>query len=277
MARTDNALAIVYVATNIINGGHYVGCTKIGLSRRRYQHERDARRGVNKGAFHAAIRKYGPEAFKWTIHATFATREEAADAERSLIETTSPRYNSTVGGEGYKPRVMSAAARARLAAMHKGNTYRLGKNHSDEVRDQLRNIGLRDKEKWMLRSHLGPKASSKEVVCLNDGATYASASEAARAYSLKKSAVIEVCGRHPRRYTAGGLTFRYVEDVQEGETAINVDDRPRKDNSSGFKGVYRANNKWRAERRVNGVRIDCGLFDTPEAAHQAYVAAGGGR
>jgi len=46
-------------------------------------------------------------------------------------------------------------------------------------------------------------------------------------------------------------------------------------NTSGYKGVswHRQNNKWSAGTRVNGIRHHLGYFDTPEAAHAAYVDA----
>lgn len=49
-------------------------------------------------------------------------------------------------------------------------------------------------------------------------------------------------------------------------------------NSSGFKGVHEffsrgVGGRWRARIGVNGRRISLGLFDSPEAAHAAYVAA----
>ena len=46
-------------------------------------------------------------------------------------------------------------------------------------------------------------------------------------------------------------------------------------NTSGFKGVHweKKSQKWRAQIRINSVRRYLGLFDTPEAAHAAYVAA----
>ena len=49
----------------------------------------------------------------------------------------------------------------------------------------------------------------------------------------------------------------------------------RKDNKSGFRGVYlcRWTGRWRAEIRAFGKRIKIGRFDTPEAAAEAYLAA----
>lgn len=48
-----------------------------------------------------------------------------------------------------------------------------------------------------------------------------------------------------------------------------------RDNTSGFKGVYRTDrgNRWRAHIRVNRKRISLGTYGTPEEAHAAYVRA----
>lgn len=56
-----------------------------------------------------------------------------------------------------------------------------------------------------------------------------------------------------------------------GENNRNVS--RRKDNTSGFKGVYRDRHKWRAEINVNGEKIHLGMFATLEDAHAAYVKA----
>lgn len=69
---------------------------------------------------------------------------------------------------------------------------------------------------------MGPAASSKRVICLNDELVYESASAAARFYGLDKSLVIEVCLRNPRRIAAGGRVFRYVGDYQDAATELAV-------------------------------------------------------
>jgi len=47
----------------------------------------------------------------------------------------------------------------------------------------------------------------------------------------------------------------------------------RSDNRSGFLGVFPNKKRWSAQIGVDGKQIHLGTFDTPELAHQAYVAA----
>jgi hypothetical protein len=48
-----------------------------------------------------------------------------------------------------------------------------------------------------------------------------------------------------------------------------------KNNTSGLKGVFwiASRKRWRAEIKADGKKINLGYFNTPEAAHAAYVAA----
>jgi hypothetical protein len=46
-----------------------------------------------------------------------------------------------------------------------------------------------------------------------------------------------------------------------------------KNNATGFLGVHRQGSKFRSRIRVNGRNVSLGMFETPEAAYAAYVAA----
>ncbi len=64
--------------------------------------------------------------------------------------------------------------------------------------------------------------------------------------------------------------FSNLRAVTNAENAQNQKARV---NKSGFTGVRKENSKWLAEIKVNYKPIRIGLFDTPKAAHEAYVAA----
>jgi hypothetical protein len=53
-------------------------------------------------------------------------------------------------------------------------------------------------------------------MCLEDGKLYESASAAARAYRVAKSALIELCLGDLRRHSVGGLHFKYVTGEEDG-------------------------------------------------------------
>jgi predicted GIY-YIG superfamily endonuclease len=219
--------AILYAAINKVNKKVYIGVTGKTLEFRKKQHISCALRGIGDGAFARAIRKYGADGFDWKVVEEFKTGADAIAAEYKFIREMKPDYNSTFGGQGFHLRKpMSAEGRARIAAAHKGIQRRLGSTHTQEVKDRLRELGLAQKEAWLKRSHLGPKALARRVVCLNDGSTYGSAAAAARAHGLCQSIVIEVCNRNPRRHTAGGLVFRYEGDhcggKREAEAAARL-------------------------------------------------------
>jgi len=67
-----------------------------------------------------------------------------------------------------------------------------------------------------------------------------------------------------------------IENLRVATTSLNcANSRHRRNNTSGFKGVEwrKAKQKWHAGIMVDGRRLHLGTFDTPEAAHAAYMAA----
>ncbi len=274
--------ATVYMAVNKINGKRYIGVTGRTVELRAFEHVRDALKGIGRGAFAHAIRKYGADGFDWLVVSDHDAGREAVAEEKRLIRTVKPEYNSTIGGEGYHPRVLSEDARRRISEANRGNTYCLGKTHTSETKEKLRAAGLRDKDKWLARSHLGPASMAKAVICLDDGQVYPSASEAARAYDADKSAVIEVCCRKPYRRTAAGRVFRYVDDYNgDPDEVLRAKRQGRAVSAHGFRGIERyaikTGVRWRARLSV-GPRgahrlINLGSYDTAEEAQAVYLRA----
>lgn len=92
--------AIVYKATNVVNGHTYIGFTTQGLATRRSDHHRSARRGEG-WLIHAAIRKHGFENFNFEVMGDFGDDEELAKIyEIEAIAKYRPEYNISRGGDG---------------------------------------------------------------------------------------------------------------------------------------------------------------------------------
>jgi len=92
----------VYVATNRVNGKQYVGLTTTSLERRKWFHRQTAESGGGT-SLHAAIRRFGWEAFDWKILHSARSPHELAQQERHWIKSLGTRYpdgyNHTAGGE----------------------------------------------------------------------------------------------------------------------------------------------------------------------------------
>lgn len=65
-------------------------------------------------------------------------------------------------------------------------------------------------------------------------------------------------------------SHNWLNNLRQATPSQNLGNSPkRKHNTSGFKGVYRSGNKWRAEI----AHVKLGYFDTPEEASAAYQLA----
>ena len=63
----EQSLTKCYVATHIDSGRHYVGITKRSLNARKSEHESHAKNMHSDTPFHNALRKYGNDAFTWSV------------------------------------------------------------------------------------------------------------------------------------------------------------------------------------------------------------------
>jgi len=95
-------MALVYMATNIVNGKRYIGMTRRTLGYRRSAHIGRAERGEENACprITAAIRKYGRDAFEWCVLQDGLSVSDAKAKEVELIALLKPEYNVTVGGDG---------------------------------------------------------------------------------------------------------------------------------------------------------------------------------
>ena len=80
---------------------------------------------------------------------------------------------------------------------------------------------------------------------------------------------------HSIDHINGNRMDNRIENLRDVPHAINMQNRrvPSIKNKSGFQGVQKHQNKWRASVTVNRVVHRIGMFNTPEEAHQAYVKA----
>lgn len=90
--------AIVYQATNLINGNTYIGITVKSLRSRATQHW--CQRIESKTAMGRALQKYGRDMIRFRTLIRCKTFSEALREEVRLIALFRPRYNLTSGGEG---------------------------------------------------------------------------------------------------------------------------------------------------------------------------------
>lgn len=84
-------------------------------------------------------------------------------------------------------------------------------------------------------------------------------------------------------YPENGLEIDHVDRNRSNNRFYNLrlatrhqnscNQKPRIDNTTGFKGVGRQNGRWRATTIHKGRFIHLGVFDSPELAHEFYCLA----
>lgn len=125
---------IIYKATNITNDKAYIGQTILSLSERRGRHIADISR-LNT-YFSRALKKYGPENFRWEIVSKCYSAEELNNIEIEMIEkydTFGNGYNLTKGGEGNVGFKYTKESKKKLSEGKKGEKNpmygKFGKDH----------------------------------------------------------------------------------------------------------------------------------------------------
>lgn len=120
----------LYMIRNIVNGKGYIGITKQKPYRRWSAHHTRAFKG--EGFLLArALRKYGREAFTFTIIAEAPSWDELVAMEKEAIQqyqtlaSTGHGYNLTLGGEGAPGVVVSPERRAQMSIARKASGFRL--------------------------------------------------------------------------------------------------------------------------------------------------------
>ena len=151
--------AIVYRATNSVNGHTYIGFTTQGLKHREKHHRYVAKLGKGH-LLQAALRKYGDDAIVFEVMAEFEDRDLALIYEQEAIAKYRPEYNISLGGEGRtgpmteahkqalslankgqglgrKGSPLTEARKQRLREANLGNKHMLGRKHTDEAKAKI--------------------------------------------------------------------------------------------------------------------------------------------
>ncbi len=106
------------------SGKRYVGITSGAIAERWKKHIRDAVACRSRSALHAAMRKYGVEAFVVEQIGSHETWEQLCSAERAAIEaygTFRPHgYNLTLGGDGKFGCIPSEETRQKMSKAMSG-------------------------------------------------------------------------------------------------------------------------------------------------------------
>jgi group I intron endonuclease len=147
-------VGIIYIARNTVNGKCYIGKTVRALRTRMQWHVAMAKRGGG-WCFHNAIRKYGTDAFEWSVLCECGDGElDRLEREHIVIHGAKRPggYNLTDGGDGvvgrtpevmeriaafHRGRKRSAETRRRLSEAMAGKKTRLGAVLSDETKKKI--------------------------------------------------------------------------------------------------------------------------------------------
>ena len=194
---------ILYEHLNKTNGKRYIGITN-----------NKTKRWYGKGKhyagcpyFYAAIRKYGWDNFEHNVFIYDLTREEASRLEKhyiKMLKTCDKAFGYNLAEGGVNAPTM------------------LGKHHSDETRQKMRESALgreiSDEQRqmhsiWMSENFVGKRnPKSRAVRCLNTGEVFESQRIAAQEKGVLQSK-ISLCCQGKRSHTHG-LMWEYADKME---------------------------------------------------------------
>lgn len=225
--------ALVYQATNQVNGKRYIGVTGRSLELRQASHISAALSGRSGcPRFHAAIRKYGPDNFIFTVLENFESFEAASWAERWWISTDSPEYNVSPGGEripGFRvsPHVLVKRS-ARVSPLK-------GRPRPPEVIEKMRvaftgkKLNLSEEERQRRRVQIlavvarrpkatpkirpAPRAAGVKIRALPCGTVFPSGKAASLYFGIPTSAVSNIANGKADTHVKG-VTFEFCDELK---------------------------------------------------------------
>lgn len=222
---------VIYKITNVVNGKVYIGQTVMSLGRRWSQHSTSKK----NSSMYNAFRRYGPEHFAIEAICSTTSPEHLNELEQFFIkqyDSLVPNgYNLTTGGnsafkrsehtkklqsEAMKGRTVSQEIRDKISATLFGRVgNRLGATHTSEARKLIsekqkgRKLSERTKNKMSVAKKGKSTYNSRQVMCIETGITFISATEAANKLKLQQTSISAVC--RGERKSTGGFTFKFKE------------------------------------------------------------------
>ena len=208
-------MPLVYMVINRINGKRYIGVTRKTLEQRRYSHFWAARNG-SKLVFASAIRKYGPDAFEFSVMQTFDDYLDALIAERDLIAKYKPEYNVSAGGVGPNGIKWSTQLRERMVVA-------LSASWTDERKRRMavtaRNL-MTPERIQKLKDSRPPDLGCREVICLNTGETFKGLKYASAYYGIREMGISAQL--NGLQTATSGLSFAYASDVSSDAERVRL-------------------------------------------------------
>jgi len=191
---------VLYEHRNKINGKRYIGITN-NTTKRWYG---KGKHYENCSYFWNAIQKYGWDNFTHTILLSGLSLEEANRLEVEYIS----EYKTQQKEFGYN-----------LAAGGNNAPTMLGKHHSEETREKMRQSALgrviseeqrKKHSKWMSENFRGKRnPRSRAVRCINTGEVFETQTLAAQAKNVLQSKIWACC--NGKQTHTHGLRWEYVD------------------------------------------------------------------
>lgn len=214
---------IIYCARNRLTGDEYVGLTKQRLNDRRLKHYSEAERGAPRCRhFGAAIRKYGRDAFEWSVLLDGLTADEALTSEARIIAERSSAYNILPGGSGfYRGHKKTPEHIAKVSAALRGQKRtpeqieRFRKVRADPAYRANHSAKLKGRKHSAERiaammAGRAPDMNFKAVKCVEDRLVFQSQKDAAAHYGVARNSICHAL-KKPTNTIAGKHFVRVKE------------------------------------------------------------------
>ena len=188
---------LIYRITNSVNEKPYIGQTSRTLEIRFNSHKYSKKKN---GKLYKAIKKHGIEKFKIEEIDCAFSKEQADNKEIFWIkhyDAIDNGYNIHIGGN---------------CQSGENNNF-FGKHHTEESINKIKKGNKNKVFSEDYRKKLSKAATDRilknPVICITNGITYISATEAARSLNLDKSQVSRVLNGKQRH--SKGFVFKYEE------------------------------------------------------------------